>query len=297
MVPPDVAPYAMTETVLVTAAGGTTGSALVRQLSDHDVTVRAAVHSRESAGDSTDADEVVEVDMTDPGTLAPAFEGVDRAYLLTPFVPDQTPLVENLVDAAVAADVGHLVRHSALGAGRDDPPYSLAANHGVAEEIVAESGTATTFVRPASFMQNLLNDAESVREQGVIYNPVGEPVAHVDARDVAAVAATVLTGEGHDGEAYPVTGPAAFTYDDAAAALSAELGRDVKHVQVGMDDARAGMLDAGMSEALVDAYVELLEWFETGGGTEVYSTVEELTGSPARSIETFVADYAEQFEG
>lgn len=60
------------------------------------------------------ADDVVEIDMTDPGTLSPAFEGIDRACLLMPFVPDQTPLVENLVDAAVAADVDHLVRHSAM---------------------------------------------------------------------------------------------------------------------------------------------------------------------------------------
>jgi len=287
----------MTETVLVTGATGTTGGALVRQLTDYDVTVRAAVHSRDSAGDVTDtADEIVEIDMTDPGTLLPAFDGIDTAYLLTPFVPDQTPLVKNLVEAAVAAEVTHLVRHSALGAGKADPPHSLAANHSAAEESVAEAGVATTFVRPTSFMQNLLSDVESVREQGAIYNPVGEPVAQVNARDVAAVAATVLTGEGHDKEAYPVTGPEAFTYADAAAALSEEIGRNIEHVQVGMDDARGAMLDAGMLEALIDEYIGLLEWYETGGGTDVHSTVEDLTGSPGRSIESFVADYAAEFE-
>jgi uncharacterized protein YbjT (DUF2867 family) len=87
----------MAETILVTGATGTTGSALVSQLADHDVTVRGAVHSLNSAGDVTDtADEIVEIDMTDPETLSPAFDGIDRAYLLTPFVPDQVPLVENL---------------------------------------------------------------------------------------------------------------------------------------------------------------------------------------------------------
>jgi uncharacterized protein YbjT (DUF2867 family) len=284
------------ETVLVTGAAGTTGSALVRQLSDYDVTVRAALHSRGSGGDLTDtADEVVEIDMNDPGTLSPAFEGVDRIYLLTPSLADQTPQVENLVDAAVTADVKHIVRHSALGAGTADPPYSLAANHNTAEDIVAEAGIATTFVRPTAFMQNLLNDAESVHEQSAIYSPVGHPVAYVDARDVAAVAATVLTGESHDGEAYPVTGPEAITHADIVAALSKELGRDIKHVQVGMDDAREGMLNAGMPEDLADGLVGLLEWFEAGGGANVYSTVEDLTGSPSRSIDTFVADYAGEF--
>jgi nucleoside-diphosphate-sugar epimerase len=126
--------------------------------------------------------------------------------------------------------------------------------------------------------------------------PVGEPVAQVDARDVAAVAATVLTGEGHAGEAYAVTGAEAFTYHDAAAALSEELGREIEHVKVGMDYARAGMLDAGMPEGLVDDYVSLLEWYETGGGVKVYPTIEDVTRKPARSIETFVSDYASAFE-
>mgnify|MGYP000112018546 CR=1 FL=1 len=298
MVPTGVCSNAMTETVLVTAAAGTTGSALVRQLSDHDVTVRAAVHSRDSAGDVTDAaDDVVEIDMTDPGTLPPAFDGVDRAYLLTPLLPDQVPVVENLVDAAVAADVAHIVRHSVIGTGVADPPHSLAANHSAAEKVVAEAGVASTFIRPTAYMQNLLNDAESVREQGAIYNPLGEPVAYVDVRDVAAVATTVLTSEGHAGETYPVTGPEALTYAEIASALSNELGREVEHIQVGMDDARESMLDIGVPEPLVDMSIGLLEWFGEGNGAEVHSTVEDLTGRPSRSIETFVEDYAEEFEG
>jgi uncharacterized protein YbjT (DUF2867 family) len=288
----------MTDTVLVTGATGTTGSALVRELlaADADVAVRAGVHSLDSATDLPDGVDVVEMDQTDPDTLGPAFAGVDRAYLLTPFVPEQTPLVENLVDAATAAGVDHLVRHSALGAGSDDPAYSLAADHAAAERVVESAGIDYTHVRPTAFMQNLLGEAETIREQGAIYNPVGEPVAYVDARDVAGVAAAVLTGSGHAGEAYPVTGPEAVTWGDVADALAAELGRDVSHVQVSMDDARAGLADAGMPDPLVDGYVGLLQWFESGGGDEVYSTVEDLTGRPARSVREFVADHAAAFE-
>ena len=68
------------KTILVTKITGTAGSALVSQLADHDVTVRGAVHSLDSAGNVTDtADETVEIDMTDPETLSPAFDGIDRA--------------------------------------------------------------------------------------------------------------------------------------------------------------------------------------------------------------------------
>lgn len=285
----------MSETVLVTGATGTVGSALVDLLSGTDVSVRAAVHSSESAGELPDSVEAVEVELTDPATLGPAFEGVDRAYLLTPFVPDQASLVEDLLGAAAATSVGHLVRQSALGAGEAEPPYSLAADHRAAEVLVEETGIAYTHVRPTAFMQNLLGDAGTIREQGAIYSPVSEPVSFVDARDVAAVAAEALTGDGHEEEAYPVTGPRAVTYAEMATVLSDVLGREVEHVRVSMDDAREGMLEAGMPEPLVEGYVSLLRWFDAGGGSEVFDTVETLTGTPARGFEQFAEDHAEAF--
>ncbi len=112
---------------------------------------------------------------------------------------------------------------------------------------------------------------------------------------MAAVAATVLTGEGHAGEAYAVTVPRRSP-TVIPRPLSEELGREIEHVQVGMDDARAGMLDAGVLGGLVDDYVSLLEWYETGGSVKLYPTVEDITGKPARSIETFVSDYTSAFE-
>jgi uncharacterized protein YbjT (DUF2867 family) len=286
----------MPETVLVTGAAGTTGSALVNELLETDVHVRAGVHSRESAAALPDTADVVEIELAERDTLDAAFDGVDRAYLLTPFVPDQTPLVENLVNAAAAADVAHLVRHSALGAGSDDPSYSLAANHTAAEGIVESSGIDYTHVRPTAFMQNLLGEAGTIADEGAIYNPVGEPVAYVDARDVARVARVVLTEAGHAGEAYPVTGPEAVTWGEVAAVLSDVLDRDVSHVQVSIDDARTGLADAGMPETLIEGYVGLLEYFDAGGGAEVYQTVEELTGTPARTVREFVEDHVSAFE-
>lgn len=59
-----------------------------------------------------------------------------------------------------------------------------------------------------------------------------------------------------------------------------------------MDDAREARLDVGRPTALVDGPVGLLEWFDTGGGAQVDATVDDLTGSPGRSIATFVADHA-----
>lgn len=110
--------------------------------------------------------------MAAPGTLGSAFDGVGRAYLLTPLMPDQTTLVRNLVAAARKAGVSHLVRQSALGAGASEPPYSLAASHREAEWAVEGSGIDYTHLRRTVFCQNLLNDAETIQTEGLVYSPV-----------------------------------------------------------------------------------------------------------------------------
>jgi uncharacterized protein YbjT (DUF2867 family) len=52
----------------------------------------------------------------------------------------------------------------------------------------------------------------------------------VDTRDVAAVAAVVLTEPGHAGTSYDVTGPTALSYADAAAKLTRAMGRAISYV-------------------------------------------------------------------
>jgi uncharacterized protein YbjT (DUF2867 family) len=281
----------MTDTVFVTGAAGTTGRELVRLLSDRDVDVRAGVHTPSKAGDFDESVDVRGIDFGVRGTLVDAFEGVSKLYLLTPFVPNGTEMVRTAVDAAVDAGVEHLVRHSALGAGSAD--FLPARWHREGEEIVEESGLAYTHVRPTAFTQNLLMQADAIRD-GAFYGTVSEPISHVDVRDVAAVAATVLTTEGHEGEAYHLTGPAALTYEEAATILSEVLGHDVQYVRVSEAEMRGSLAERGMPDELVDAFVELQAWFDAGNGREVFTDVEELTGVPATSFETFAADYADE---
>jgi uncharacterized protein YbjT (DUF2867 family) len=285
----------MSDTVFVTGASGTTGRELVRMLTDRDVQVRAGVHTPATADFGPGVD-VREIDLTDADSLRSAFDGVSRLYLLTPFVPDGTRMVRTAVDAAVETGVEYVVRHSALGAGTAD--FLPARWHREGEEAVEESGLAYTHLRPTAFMQNLLMQAGAIGD-GAFYGTVTEPISHVDARDVAAVAAAVLTGEpeSHAGEAYHLTGPAALTYEEVASELSDALGRDVRYVQVSEADMRGSLAERGMPAELVDAFLELQAWFDAGNGREVYPDVEAITGVAATPFGTFAADYAEAFRG
>ena len=284
----------MSETIFVTGAAGTTGSELVRLLSNHDVHVRAGVHTPSKAPDWDDDVEVVAIDFDDRDSLAEAFEGCSKLYLVTPFIPEPTPLVENAVWAAQQAGVEHIVRLSAIGA--DDPKMLASTWHHDADAVLETSGLDYTFIRPTFFMQNLLGQADAVVE-GAFYSSVDAdvPVSYLDARDIARVAATVLTEDGHAGQAYELTGPTAMTYAEVAATLSDVLGHDVQYVQLSDADQRDAFSGMGMPDALVDAFLELFGWADSGDAAEIRTSVEDVTGTPARSFETFVRDHADAF--
>jgi uncharacterized protein YbjT (DUF2867 family) len=284
----------MVETVLVTGATGTTGSELVRLLGNHDVHVRAGVHTPPNAPAWGSDVEVVGVDFADPDSLSTALDGVSKLYLLTPFVPDPETLVEPAIEAAADAGVEHVVRHSAIGAGTGDRlPMRW---HRAAERAVEESGVAYTHLRPTFFMQNLLGQAESIAD-GTFYSTVraDAKISHLDARDVASVAATILTEEGHEGAAYDLTGPAALTFPDVADALSDALGHEVSYVRVSEADQRGVLIERGMPEALVDGFLDLLAWAETGDAAVVATGVADVTAVSPTAFETFVHDHTDAF--
>jgi uncharacterized protein YbjT (DUF2867 family) len=97
----------------------------------------------------------------------------------------------------------------------------------------AALGIAHTFLRPNLYFQGLLVFAGSIATEARFYAPIGDAtVSAVDVRDIAEVAAAALTEAGHEGATYDLTGPAAITHAQIAAALTSVLGRDITFVDV-----------------------------------------------------------------
>lgn len=292
LVPGDLAGVIHMEQILVTGAGGTVGSALVHELGTRGVRVRAGVHTPADHGSlAGDTVEVVPLELTDPDSAAAAVADVDRVFLLTPGDPETAALSRPLVEAAADEGVDHVVKLSGLGAG-DENPIALSRWHRAAEVLIEDAGLTYTHLRPTAFMQNFLGDAASIRAEGTFYTQIGDAaVGYVDARDVAAVAAAVLTEDGHADAAYDLTGPEALTAEGIAATFADELGRDVEAVAVDAAGVRAGMLEAGMDPVVVDAMVELGDLYAAGHGAAVSPAVEAVTGAPGHSFDRFVRDY------
>jgi uncharacterized protein YbjT (DUF2867 family) len=200
-----------------------------------------------------------------------------------------------MVDACRNHGVRHLVLNSALGA--DSYDKSFPKWHHAVEEHVRASGVPATILRPESFMQNIpAFFAGTINSQGAFYAPTGEaPIGFVDVRDVGAVAATILTSEGHAGKTYTLTGPELLSYSQVAAKLSAILGRAVQYVAITQEQLRQSMRDLGMPPWQVEALADLQAYYTDGAGGKVTSDVRNVLGREPIRMDQFLRACASAF--
>ena len=285
--------------IAVTGATGTVGGALVRQLAaqgtPHRIVVRDPDKARMLFGPDVDA---VRADLADGAALEAALRGADRVFLLTPTGPGTVESTRTVVEAAARAGVRYVVKLSALGTAPDSP-LQLARWHAEAEEVVRGIGVAHTFLQPGSFMQNLLFDAPTIAARGEFYAARGDGRrALIDARDIAAAAAVVLSDpDAHTGKTHLLTGPEALSDAECADALSHALGRPVRYVAVPADTAREGMRSAGMPDWLIDDLLFLDDLAARGHIAEVLPTLAELLPRAPHTFTEFATDYADAFRG
>jgi uncharacterized protein YbjT (DUF2867 family) len=281
--------------VLVTGATGNTGSGLVPALRDAGVDVRAFVRDESKAQPLKDMGvEIVVGDLDQPETIDAAVEGVDKIYLLTWNGPTQAQHAENVIKAARRAGNPHIVRHSMWGSEK-----SRIVKQGIqVEEAVKSSGLPWTLLKPTFFMQNTMMAAQTIASDGVIYWDMKDgKLAMIDVRDVVDVALSVLTGNGHEGKSYILTGPEAISFHEVADTFSTVLGKEIKYVSVPGEAALEFILSLGVPEWIARGYVELSEGFSQGFANSTTDNVAALTGHPARSFEQFAHDYAQVFGG
>ncbi|HEV2707409.1 MAG TPA: SDR family oxidoreductase [Pyrinomonadaceae bacterium] len=283
--------------ILLTGATGTTGGDVVKELAGAGRRdVRVMVRDTKKAGAlGAHGFEVGSGDFDDAASLDAALAGVETALLLPPPDPQMVERQSRFIAAARRAGVGRIVKLSAFGADAS-AAEGFARWHGLSEDELRASGLAWTILRPNFFMQNMLNSAHSIREQGVFYQPVGDARASfVDTRDVAAVTARVLTEDAHEGQTYILTGAEALSYQDVAERLSQATGRTISYVGISPEQFRAGALDAGLPAWLVDALERLNQTFASGAAAVVTDAVRVLTKREPLTFADFARDYAQAF--
>ena len=283
--------------ILVIGGRSKIGAALIAELLAQGEQVRVLVRAGESASSLPAAAGAVTGDLADEGSLVTAMEGVERVFLLSSPHSDAVSWHRNAIDAARRTQVQLLVRSSILGADRESAAEFIGA-HTACDRYLEDSGLPHVIVRPNLFLQNVPESTiPSVDASGSFYVDAGEArISMVDTRDVAAVAAVVLTQPGHAGAHYDVTGPQALSYADVAAKLTGVMGRQISYVNAPDDAVRQALLAAGLdgwfANALVGLYQDYRRSGSDGYAAQVTSTVQRLTGRPARSLDNLLGEIA-----
>jgi uncharacterized protein YbjT (DUF2867 family) len=283
--------------ILVTGGSGTIGGELLRLLSHAGISSRAVTRN---VGKARPLRGVTWVngDLARPDTLAPAFEGAQKLFLLTSYYEDMVELQHSAIVAAREAGVTHVVKVSAFAAtGHSRAP--IGRWHYQVEQELEASGLGWTILRPHHFMQNLLAQAEYVVKEGTIYSASGDgKIPYVDARDIASVAFVTLTQPGHLGKIYVVTGSEAISYRRAAEIIGESIGKPVRFVDETPEQARARRVREGLPPSVVESALAIAAYQRAGGKTvTITSTVADLTGRPPRTVAEFVREHAAAFRG
>ncbi len=285
--------------ILVTGATGLNGRELLRVLSARAVAVRALVRDPAKAGAIAALPnvEIVQGDMGQPETLAAALHDIDRAMLISSSAADMLDVQSNFIDAARKAGVRHVVKLSGIMPELHSV-FRFARMHGEIEKRLEASGMAFTHLRAGEFMPAYFRQVPMIAAKGAILLPMENArIASIDVGDIAEIAADVLTGPGHDGKIYPLTGPEALTMTEVAEKLSAATGKTIRYINVAPEDARRAQLAAGMPPYLADALFELFAERRNGKEGKVWPDAETLLGRRPTSFGEFARRNAAIFRG
>jgi uncharacterized protein YbjT (DUF2867 family) len=262
-------------TILVTGATGKVGRQAVTQLHALGRPVRALVRR------PTGLPGEVLGDLTDVDSVRAALDGVDKVFLVWPFFD-----ADALPPVLEAIGNRQIVYLSSSG----DTPWALAA-----EALIERATSHWTFLRPTGFAGNALEFATEIKTGDVVRAPFGKmarPLIHE--YDMAAVGVRALTEDGHIGKKYELSGPELVTQIEQVQIIGEVIGRPLRFEELSPEQARADMAAAGWPEQLTEsalgAWAGMLETPET-----ITSTVEEVTGKPAKTFREWAEDHAADF--
>ncbi|MBH0781868.1 NAD(P)H-binding protein [Nocardia bovistercoris] len=265
--------------ILVIGAYGTVGSRVAAGLRSAGIPIRGS--SRKPETTESPGLEMVRLDLDEPETLPAALDGIDKVFLYS--VPEH---IAEFVGAAQAAGVEHVVLLSSCAVVEPVAQRTRAAQiHSAVEQAVRESGIAWTFLRPTTFATTRLHWAQAIRSGEELRIPfLRMETAAIHERDIADVAVRALTGDGHAGKGYWLTGPQAMTQREHAETIAAVTGRSVDVAEMSPED--VGNLPAPFVRTMTE---------RMNAPCVVTSTVEEVTGTPARSFRQWVEDHIADF--
>jgi NAD(P)H dehydrogenase (quinone) len=282
-----------TEEIAVSGATGGVGGRVARLLAERGIAHRLLVR-RPTKAPKLDQARVLQFGGYDDAEgMKRALDGARTLFLVSAAEDrDRVALHRSAVDAAVAAGIERIVYTSFVGAAPDST-FTFARDHFHTERHIESSGAAYTFLRHNLYIDFVPGLCPA---DGVIRGPADEGrVAAVARDDIAEVAVAVLTGEGHEGETYDVTGIESFTLEEAAAELSRVTRRQITFEEETLEEAYESRRPSGAEDFEIEGWVTTYVAIANGELDVVSDTVERLTDHEPRRLGAWLRDNPESW--
>jgi uncharacterized protein YbjT (DUF2867 family) len=265
-----------TAPTLVISSTGKTGSRVAERLEARGVPTRAGSRSADPPFDWEDRD-----------TWATALDGAGAAYVS--YYPDiAMPGAVESITAFADTALEHGVRRLVLLSGRGEEEAQRA------ERAVRDSGADWTIVRCSWFNQNFSEGffAQGVATGEVVLPRTAVPEPFVDVDDVADVAATALSEDGHVGKVYELTGPRLLTFEEAVGEIGAAIGRELRYVPVSIEEYAVAAREQGVPEDVIEFLEYLFGEVLDGRNASLTNGVQRAIGRQPRDFSQYAREAA-----
>jgi uncharacterized protein YbjT (DUF2867 family) len=285
--------------IVITTPTGQIGRQVLDHLLISEDELRVIVRDRSALSvDVRQRAEVVEGSHGDAAVLNKAFAGADAVFWLVPPDPHAQSVEAAYVgfsrpasDALKRYHVGRVVGVSALGRGT---PWAGKAGNVTAslamDDLIASSGVAYRALTNPSFMDNILRQATSIKNQGMFFSPIAghRKLPSVATCDIAAAASRLLLDPSWSGVSeVPLLGPEDLSFNDMAETISDVIGQDLRFQQITFEAYRARFISFGMSEAMAQGMTDMA-WAKNEGMDNA------IKRTPANSTPTSFQQWCEE---
>jgi uncharacterized protein YbjT (DUF2867 family) len=261
--------------IVITAPTGQIGHHVVQNLLAAEAPLRVIVRDAARLPDAVRGRvEVIEGSHGDAAVIDRALDGADALFWLAP--PDSTRTLEEVyldftrpaAEAIRRHRVARVVSVTALGRNtRWQDRAGLVTASIRMDDMLMATGAAFRGLAMPSFMDNILRQAASIRDKGLLFG-TADPDKAMPAtctRDMGQVAAGLLADGGWTGQQeVPVLGPEDLSMNDMAAVMTDVLGHEVRYVRISYDDLRQQFLSRGASESFAQGYVDMFRAKDEG---------------------------------
>jgi len=286
--------------IVIFGASGNTGGEAARQLLSQKQKVRVVGRKKSKLKVFADQGaDCVEADLLNSADVSNALRGADAAYFLIPpnfavadFRQYQKDITATLGSALASSSCRSAVMLSSMGAEHPAGTGPVVGLYELEQRLKQISGLNLLAIRAGYFMQNFLSNIAMVHSMGILGTPAAAeaPLTLIDAYDIGRYAAKRLSRRDFTGfEVVNLMGPAPVTLAEVTKAIGAAIGKpDLSYVQFSYDDARKGMVSAGLPEQMASLYMEMYQGAARG-------LLAPQAGTPLVNAQTSFASFARVF--